>query len=109
MGEIGVTPWISAIKWICYPFNTQVRSSNGQTIVRVEGPAQGDNRSNSVDFASHETIAVRNSPVYPETDSIGLPLADCEKPAPWSTPPQKTYKQVNCFSLLLSYRYNIFL
>ena len=31
----------------------------------------------------------------PETDVVGLPLANCNLPAPWSTPPQKTYKQVN--------------
>ena len=29
-----------------------------------------------------------------DTDAVGLPLANCNLPAPWSTPPQKTYKQV---------------
>lgn len=30
-----------------------------------------------------------------ETDSDGLPIVDCDQPAPWSTPPQKTFKQVS--------------
>jgi hypothetical protein len=36
-----------------------------------------------------------------ELDSDGLPIVDCDQPAPWSTPPQKTFKQVRIISLLV--------
>lgn len=75
---------------MCYP-NSKVRASNGQTVVRME--STDTNLASSNNKTPDQGILSQSSS-FPETGGIGLPLADCEKPAPWSTPPQKTYKQV---------------
>jgi hypothetical protein len=70
---------------------TQVRSSNGQAVIRVErsGTAAG---------------SAADGGILPEIG--GLPVVNCSQPAPWSTPPKKTYKQVKtiiCFSLVKAF------
>jgi len=57
-----------------------VRSANKQAVVRVGRSA----KSAATAAAQHED----------ETDSAGLPLVNCNQPAPWSKPPAKTYKQL---------------
>jgi len=57
----------------------QVHSSNGQAVIRVErsGMAAG---------------SAADGGILPEIG--GLPVVNCSQPAPWSTPPKKTYKQI---------------
>ncbi|KAI9563367.1 hypothetical protein GHT06_010828 [Daphnia sinensis] len=61
------------------------RSSNGQAVLRVK---RSDSRQSS---QAKETTAAESNNV--EVDTDGLPIVDCDQPAPWSTPPQKTFKQ----------------
>ena len=74
-------------------FVYQVRSANGQTVIRVERSDEDSNRQR-MELHDQQLAAL----AHPETDDLGLPIIDCEKPAPWSTPPQKTYKQVIIFN-----------
>lgn len=67
-------------------FLEQARSSNGQAVLRV----QRSSDSGSSNQARETTIGSNNI----ELDTDGLPIVDCDQPAPWSTPPQKTFKQV---------------
>ena len=65
-----------------------MHSSNGQAVIRVErsGTAAG---------------SAADGGILPEIG--GLPVVNCSQPAPWSTPPKKTYKQVKtiiCFFLV---------
>jgi len=59
----------------------KLRSANGQAVARVA--------------AAGKSAATPSTPVTPQpTDSIGLPLINCDQPAPWTKPPAKTYKQL---------------
>lgn len=71
---------------------TQVRSSNGQAVVRALRSV-ADNRAPSAgDASSVSSTSAKSADVA--TDDSGLPIVNCSMAAPWTTPPKKTYKQV---------------
>lgn len=70
----------------------QVRSSNGQAVVRALRSV-ADNRAPSAgDASSVSSTSAKSADVA--TDDSGLPIVNCSMAAPWTTPPKKTYKQM---------------